>query len=389
MSQSIRVLIADDQEVLRDALAAVIRSDHGMQVVAIAADADEAVALAQRTWPEVAILDVKMPGGGGSRAAKEISARLPMTKIIAYTAHADRGTVFDMLRSGATGYVVKGSSADQILTAIRQAAAGGSALSPDVARLVVEHAADDLQRRTATEDGQRAELHRLQSAMDSKMTVAYQPIVELASGKCVGYEALARFANPARQAPDQWFAQAAAAGILQPFERAAMGKAIAGAIMPAGLFLCVNLSPETVLETDPGAMVPEVPPLVIEITEHAPVEDYDALAPVIDRLRQRGVRLAIDDAGAGFASMRHILRLEPDLIKLDMSITRSVDSDRKRRSLAAALISFAAESGIEVIAEGIETDSERTTLGDLGAKYGQGFLLGRPGALPIDVRSAA
>ena len=185
------------------------------------------------------------------------------------------------------------------------------------------------------------------------------------------------------------FAQAAAAGILQPFERAAMSKAIVGAIIPASVFLSVNLSPETVLAFDPGAMVPDRPPLVIEITEHAPVEDYDALVPVIERLKQRGVRLAIDDAGAGFASMRHILRLEPDLIKLDISITRGVDTDKKRRSLAAALISFAGESGIGVIAEGIETADELATLSHLGATYGQGFLLGRPGPLPVHARRAA
>jgi EAL domain-containing protein (putative c-di-GMP-specific phosphodiesterase class I) len=97
------------------------------------------------------------------------------------------------------------------------------------------------------------------------------------------------------------------------------------------------------------------------------------------------MRLAIDDTGAGFASLRHILNLEPDIIKLDISLTRGVDVDRARRALAAALIAFAANTGASIVAEGVETASELSVLRDLGVGFGQGYLLGRPGPLPATI----
>lgn len=120
----------------------------------------------------------------------------------------------------------------------------------------------------------------------------------------------------------------------------------------------------------------------MEITEHAPVADYDALVKPLAELRARGGRLAVDDVGAGFASLRHILRLAPDVIKLDISLTRHVDSDPAVRALAAALIALASELGLSVVSEGIETRQELDALRSLGVLSGQGFYLGRP--VPIE-----
>jgi len=117
---------------------------------------------------------------------------------------------------------------------------------------------------------------------------------------------------------------------------------------------------------------------VIEVTEHSRIDDYAAIRTAFEAARQRGLRLAIDDAGAGFASFNHILALAPDLIKLDLSLIRGVDTDPNRRSLAAALVSFSRQLGVDIIAEGIETPAELATLKELGVGYGQGFLLGRP-----------
>ena len=125
---------------------------------------------------------------------------------------------------------------------------------------------------------------------------------------------------------------------------------------------------------------------MIEITEHAPVADYDALAQAIRPLRAHGVRLAVDDAGAGFASLRHILRLSPDVIKLDRALTAEIDSDAPREALAAALILFASRIGSTVVAEGIEREEELRTLRNLGVLYGQGYYLARP--LPVEQVSA-
>ena len=126
--------------------------------------------------------------------------------------------------------------------------------------------------------------------------------------------------------------------------------------------------------------------IVVEMTEHAPVGDYDGLNTALQPLRDAGARVAVDDAGAGFASLRHILLLAPDIIKLDISLTRGIDSDRSRRALSYALVAFARETQTTIVAEGIETEAELRALRDIGVTHGQGFLLARPMTPPIDER---
>jgi EAL domain-containing protein (putative c-di-GMP-specific phosphodiesterase class I) len=122
--------------------------------------------------------------------------------------------------------------------------------------------------------------------------------------------------------------------------------------------------------------------IVFEITEHHAIEDYVALRPLLDGLRAQGARLAVDDAGAGFASLRHTLQLSPDFIKLDISLIRGIDHEPRQRALAAGLIAFANDVGAAIIAEGIETAGELAALRELGVPYGQGFHLAPPAALP-------
>jgi EAL domain-containing protein (putative c-di-GMP-specific phosphodiesterase class I) len=118
--------------------------------------------------------------------------------------------------------------------------------------------------------------------------------------------------------------------------------------------------------------------IVLELTERFAVADYKPLVEATERLRESGVRIAVDDAGADFASMRHILQLNPDLIKLDRSIISGIDADPGRRALGRAMVSFAAELGAMLVAEGIETETELCTVTELGMNAGQGYLLGRP-----------
>jgi len=122
--------------------------------------------------------------------------------------------------------------------------------------------------------------------------------------------------------------------------------------------------------------------VVLEVTEHARVEDYEGLRAALREMRRMGVRLAVDDAGAGFASLRHILRLDPDLIKVDMSLTQNIDRERANRALAAGLIAFASEIDAQIVAEGIETKTEVEALRGLGVAYGQGLYLAAPGPIP-------
>lgn len=217
--------------------------------------------------------------------------------------------------------------------------------------------------------------------------MVFQPIADLADGSVTGVEALARFAVEPSRTPDVWFEEAGAVNLREELELAAVRLALAHPeLLPEGTYLSINLSPETVTSTRFAELLPDVPAksVVLEVTEHARVDDYGALGDALQDFRARGGRLAVDDAGAGFASLKHILRLAPEVVKLDREVTQGIDADRPRRALAAALISFAFDIGAEVVAEGIETQAEVDALRDLGVSYGQGYFLARPGPIPPD-----
>jgi EAL domain-containing protein (putative c-di-GMP-specific phosphodiesterase class I) len=217
------------------------------------------------------------------------------------------------------------------------------------------------------------------------LTVVCQPIVELDSRAIVGFEALARFSALPLRSPDRWFAAAAELGLDLDLELAAIDRAFELLpIFPARAYLSINASPATVLSDGFGARLDTIERLdriILEVTEHAPIADYDQFERALDPHRGRGLALAIDDTGAGFASLRHILRLRPDTIKLDQSITDLIDRDHNTRALAAALTSFALETQATVTAEGIETSSQLSMMQALGVSLGQGYLLGRPAPL--------
>lgn len=218
--------------------------------------------------------------------------------------------------------------------------------------------------------------------------MVYQPIVSLDTGEIVGAEALARFGAGAESAPDIWFREAWALGLGAELELSAVRMAIAGlALLPAGAFLSVNASPATLAHPGFADAIATVPPerLVVEITEHAVVDDYAPLIDAVARLREAGVRIAVDDVGAGYASLRHVLRVSPNIAKLDMSLTRLIDADAVKQALATGMVSFAASAGVSVVAEGIETAAEADALRALGVRFGQGYLFARPGALPLRI----
>jgi EAL domain-containing protein (putative c-di-GMP-specific phosphodiesterase class I) len=225
---------------------------------------------------------------------------------------------------------------------------------------------------------------------EGRFSMAYQPIFHLAQQRVVGYEALARFHAEPVQGPDRWFAEAAAVGLQPALERAAIERALQDLErVPAGQWLSLNVSPATLVAPGFAGVFGRAPlaRLVLELTEHASIEDYDVVARVLQPLRAAGLRLAVDDAGAGFASFRHILQLRPDLIKLDASLIHGIDARTESRALAAALIRFAAETRCLLIAEGVETEGELAVLRRLGVDKAQGYLLGRPAPWPAAAAS--
>ncbi len=210
-------------------------------------------------------------------------------------------------------------------------------------------------------------------------SLALQPIVDVLSGIAAGVEALARFDSP--QPPDVWFRQAEPVGLRLPLELAAARTALAALDRPAHVgYLSLNLSAEAILSDEFPALVAAADPrrLVVEITEHAAVEDYEALTRALCRHRAAGLRLAVDDAGAGYASLRHILKLRPDFIKIDLSLVRDIHLDPVRQALVTSLVTFARSVGAELVAEGVEQQTELDSLVGLGVRHMQGFLLCPP-----------
>jgi len=206
----------------------------------------------------------------------------------------------------------------------------------------------------------------------------FQPIVELRSGLVVGHEALTRFADGTR--PDRRFADAAAVGLGFELEVATLSAALeASADLPADGWLSLNVSPGLLLEARRLRRVlrGHDRPLVLEVTEHVAIEDYAAFRTAAGTLGSR-LRFAVDDAGAGYASFRHILELRPDFVKLDIGLVQRIDRDDVRQALVAGIVYFARRTGSLLIAEGIETAGERKQLEALGVDLGQGYLLGRP-----------
>jgi EAL domain-containing protein (putative c-di-GMP-specific phosphodiesterase class I) len=294
-----------------------------------------------------------------------------------------------MLAAGADGYLVKGIPVDGIVTAIKRAAAGQGSLSAEVTGDVIQELSERLHAHWRSEEHSRRREDRVRHTLnEGVLTMVFQPICTL-TGETVGAEALARFECEPFQGPDRWFTEAREAGLLLELEVAAAGKALeALPSLPRALYVAINVSPATLastafrqlLEQYDGARV------VVEITEHTPIRNYENLSKSLAPLRALGVRVAVDDAGAGFASLRHILRLEPDFIKLDRALISGIDGNRSLQALAAGLISFAEKIDAVIIAEGIERTQEVEKLVELGVRMGQGYLFAPPAPLPVLLR---
>jgi PAS domain S-box-containing protein len=226
------------------------------------------------------------------------------------------------------------------------------------------------------QDTTRSQLARI--IANGEFHPVFQPIVRLGDGTVVGYEALTRFADGV--SPERWFALAEAVEMGAELEAATARAALeAAAELPARAFISVNVSPSRLADPRLLRLVSGAKrrPVVLEITERLAIEDYAAARDALDQLTG-SVDVAVDDAGAGFASLRHIIELRPRYVKLDLQLVRGVEGDPARQALIAGMVYFARDTGCLLIAEGVEKAAERDTLRRLGVPFGQGFLFGRP-----------
>lgn len=210
----------------------------------------------------------------------------------------------------------------------------------------------------------------------------FQPIVTIGSEELFAVEALTRFTAEPVRTPDVWFEEAHAVGRGTELELATLRAALTAAReLPAAVAVSVNVSPDTLCDDRLLVCLEEFDgerPVIVEVTEHSPVDEYGRLHDALAKLRASGVRLAIDDAGAGFSSLRHVVRLQPELIKLDVSLIRDIHIDPVRHALAGSLVDFGRRTGTVLIAEGVEEDAELAALAELDVDAAQGYLLCRP-----------
>lgn len=386
-SPVIRVIVADDEPDLVEYLQILLDLE-GFEVVGSASDAQGAVRLADDLHPDVALLDLRMPGGG-LEAARLIGSLSPNTRIVMFSGQAETPEILPLLQAGIDGYVVKGSPSERLGEAIRSAVHGGAYLAPAVNKVAI----DQLNLRLHREEARRSRRTRAHERIadiieQNRFESVHQPIIDLRTGAAQGVEALTRFTASPTQSPQSWFADAERVGMRQSLELVTARTALRclDQLHPR-LYMTVNISPTTALSGRLGEVLlgVDLERVVLELTEHSRVRDYAALTAALAPWRHAGARLAVDDAGGGYASFAHILSLSPEFIKLDISLVRDIDVDRQRQALARAISGFAAELGVSVIAEGVETAAELEVIANLGTPLAQGFHLGRPRRLEDQV----
>jgi EAL domain-containing protein (putative c-di-GMP-specific phosphodiesterase class I) len=266
---------------------------------------------------------------------------------------------------------------DKLTTGQDYDADNGENLTQRVSEFVTKVLAPDMydrmQKRAVIENIMRADEHR----------IVVQPVFDLNTGQIRKFEALSRFGDTSR-GPDTWFNEAHELDIGIELELFAIKKALRILhFIPDNVSLAINASASSIVSDQFGDLIlsADMPRIIVELTEHNPVENYDELTSKINDLRQAGVRLSVDDMGAGISSLSHILKLAPDFIKLDRFLISKIHDDPARLSLANALRIFSQKTGYKLVAEGIETAEELKVVSELGIELGQGYFLAMPGDL--------
>ena len=385
------VLIVDDEPMNIRLLEKILAPMEGVDVVSTMY-AREAKPLFEVHRPDLVLLDLHMPELDGLdvlRLISDVVAPDDFVPVMVLTADVARESRHDVLAAGAHDFLVKPLDASEVTLRV------ANALHTRALHVIVERNRGELARRVhdLEEDAETerlrvaGEIRHLREVIDGpQLEMVYQPIVELRGRETTGFEALSRFLATPTRPPDQWFAEAARHSLRGELEFLAVSLALHGLRrITNDQFLSINVAPEIMVTSDfrtsLDAQCSDLSRIVFELTEHSRVDEYAPLLETMSEFRGRGARFAVDDAGSGFASFSHVLKLQPEWIKLDIEFTRGIDHDPARRAIAAALVQFASEVGSNVIAEGIENEGEFETLIDIGVPYGQGYFLARPGPL--------
>lgn len=385
---SARIMVVDDNEANVALLRALLQRA-GLRNIFTFSDPRVAVTSLNQVDPELVLLDLHMPHLDGFEVLGTIAqyAAGSYLPVLVLTADSTEEATHRALDLGARDFITKPFDAMEVVLRVRNLLETQSLYQ--TARVYNRRLRDQLDMYQSVEQIERETLQIRREKIEAilnhdLLTMHFQPVFDLSTSHIVGVEALARFSDSSLR-PDQWFVLAASVGLGPELEIMAIQSALTLAErLPDSTFLALNASPDTLLHPEFQNLFSEefCRRVVLELTEHVVVEDYEIIAQALQRFRAKGMRLAADDTGAGYAGFLHLLSLAPDIIKLDISIVRDIHLDPARRALTTALASFATDTNRLLVAEGIENQDELETIRDLSVRWGQGFHLARPMTAP-------
>ncbi|MBI2706633.1 MAG: EAL domain-containing response regulator [Actinobacteria bacterium] len=391
--RSARVVVVDDEPANVAVLTRLLAVEGFSNVVSFTDSPAAAEALddLEAIAPDLLVLDLFMPPPDGFAVLDRVRRQLPeddYLPVLVLTADSSPEAKQRALSNGANDFLTKPFDLSEAVLRIR------NLLETRVLHVHLQQHSDALQARLDEHEAVERDAEIRHGRLTAEVTrvldgvglfMVFQPIMRLSDDVFTGAEALSRFTTEPVRSPETWFANAAEIGRGVELELFAIRKAVHEAqALPPDMFLSVNASPHTLLHRELLPIVEgSARPMVVELTEHEHVEDYAQLERRLGELRQLGARIAVDDTGTGYASLQHILRLHPELIKLDRFFVTGIDTDPVRRGLATALVQFSEDIGATLVAEGIETEAELRVLRELGIEHGQGYFIARPSPLPL------
>ena len=370
------ILVTDDDDAVRRLMARFLR-DAGHEVL-LARDGAEALKIYGEKPVDLIVSDISMPNMDGVTLLRRVREQNEDIPFILLAGAPSANTAIDALRFHATEYLPKPVEAQQLLDSVNHALGLNR-----LAKIRREALSLYQERNSAHGEASRRELNFGRAV--AAVYMVYQPIVSWSRREPFGYEALVRSSDTSMPHPGALFDAAEELGRIHDLGRQIRSKCAEPLLRArADRSLFVNLHTEELLDSslfDPDSQLARLSQQVIlEITERAKLESVGSVRERIARLREMGFRIAIDDIGAGYSGLNSFAMIQPDIVKLDITLVRDVDSDPVKRKLVRVLGDLCRDLGILVVAEGVETPAERDTLVELGCDLLQGYLFARPGA---------
>jgi EAL domain-containing protein (putative c-di-GMP-specific phosphodiesterase class I) len=370
--------LVDDEPSLRRGVARLLGAA-GYEVSS-AANGREAMELIERTTFDVIVSDIRMPGMDGLSLLRAVRARDLDVPVVFLTGSPSLETAMQAVEHGAFRYLKKPIDGTELTSLVRLAAQVGRLAR--VRREALDQGVAGEARANAL--GDRAALEaRFDSALD-KMWMAMQPILSWRTRSVFAYEALLRSEEPLLASPEALLDAAERLGRSQELGRR-IRRCVADQMIavPPSVLVFVNVRPLDLLDDElaspDGALTSFAHGIVLEVTERAALEQIHGLVPAVQRLRALGYRIALDDLGAGYAGLSSFALLEPEIVKVDMSLIRGIHQSPTKQKLFRSFASLCREINTEIIAEGVEVADELSCLNDLGGDLYQGYLFARPG----------